>query len=60
MHWKGVGMLFFKHRMKIERMFLKWCKDNGIMDVPNSVVAFMQIKGWLNEDKILEDLKKED
>ena len=53
-------MLFFKHRMKIERMFLKWCKDNGIMDVPNSVVAFMQIKGWLNEDKILEDLKKED
>ena len=33
---------------------------NGVIDAPMSLIAFMQIKGWLNEEKILEDISKPD
>ena len=33
---------------------------NGVIDAPMSLIAFMQIKGWLNEEKILEDIRKDE
>lgn len=53
-----VKHLTFTHRKKIEDMFLKWSDEKGYGKMPMAVVAYMQLRGWLNEDKILEDLKE--
>lgn len=52
-------MLFYIHRLQIEKQFLKWCEVNGIAKKPNSLVAYLQSQGWLNTDKIISDLKLE-
>lgn len=49
-------MIWFKHRRKIERLYYEWAYLNGVADTPISLIAFMQIKGWLNEGKILVDI----
>lgn len=48
-------MIFFSQRMAIEKQFLEWCKEYGIAEKPNSLVAFMEGNGWLNEEKIEKD-----
>lgn len=48
----------FANRKKIEALYYEWIKENNIADNPNSVVAFMLCQGWLNEEKIGEDLRK--
>lgn len=48
----------FSNRMKIEKLYYEWIKENGIADKPNSLVVFMHCKGWLNEEKIGDDLRK--
>lgn len=53
-------MLWFSSRLKIERLYYEWANKNGVADTPMSLVAFMQRKGWLNEEKILEDIRKPD
>ena len=53
-------MLFFHHRKEIEKRFYLWTYNQHVKPCPNSLVAYMQIRGWLNDDKIIEDLKKED
>lgn len=53
-------LLLFSYRMKIERLFLEWCEENGVKNVPNSLVAFMHLKGWLNVEKIIGDLSKKE
>ena len=50
--------LWFKDRMNIEKQYLKWCKENSIAEMPNSMVVFMESNHWLDMDKIKEDLKK--
>lgn len=50
------SILLFSDRLKIEELYLDWVKKNGIADKPNSVVAFLQVHNWLNEEKIIEDL----
>ena len=49
-------ILLFSDRLKIEELYLDWAKKNGVADMPNSVVAFLQGHNWLNEEKIVEDL----
>lgn len=48
----------FSERLKIAQLFIEWCKENKVRESFDSLVAFMQINEWLNEDKICEDLKK--
>ncbi len=49
-------MMLFSQRMEIERLFLEWCEQNKVAPKPNSLVAFMSINGWLNEDAITRDV----
>lgn len=49
-------MLWYRDRRKVANNYTEWRIENGVADTPESVVAYMQIKGWLNEDKILKDL----
>lgn len=48
--------LLFSKRLLIEKLFIEWCYQNRVLCAPQSLVGFMQGKGWLNEDKIIEDL----
>ena len=50
-------MIDFKKRMAIENAFLIWCEENNVANKPNSFVAYMSVRGWLDEDKIEKDLK---
>lgn len=55
--------LYFSQRLKISGMYSKWLKDNStdtynVEDCPLNVVTFLSTMGWLNEEKILEDLKR--
>ena len=45
--------------MQIEEMFLDWCREEGLVGKPSSLVVFMMIQGWLNEEKIIRDLTQE-
>ena len=53
-------MIFFSQRLQIEDMFDEWRKEKGISNFPSAVIAFLQIKGWLNEEQISKDLKMEE
>ena len=50
-------MLYHIHRKKLGDLFLKWCKDTGAANVPMNVVAFLQLKGLINEDAALQFIK---
>lgn len=49
-------MILFSQRMEIERRFLAWCAQNGVAVKPNSLVAFMEMNGWLNEEAVIRDV----
>ena len=52
-------LLLYTYRLMIEKAYLKWCEDNGVAKLPNTLVSYMHSRGWLNEEKIIEDLKPE-
>lgn len=54
--YSGPTMVLFTQRMQIEELFLNWCKEHGVTEKPNALVAFMQINNWLNEEQIMADL----
>ena len=54
-----MDFIHFGRRIEIETLYLKWCAEEGIKNTPNSLIAFLMSKGWLNERKIIEDLEKE-
>lgn len=47
-------MIWFTQRLNIERAFNAWAEENGVAKVPNAVVAFLEIKGLLDEDAVHE------
>ena len=59
-----MGVLF-SERVKIRKAYDKWLdkemEDNQyiINDCPETFLAFLQFRGWLNEDKILKELRKQ-
>lgn len=50
--------LLFSERIKMEVIFNEWCDLHNVMKAPNSLVALMESMGWLNTEKIKDDLKK--
>lgn len=54
--YSGPTMVLFTQRMQLEELYLNWCKEHGVTEKPNSMVAFMQINNWLDEEQIMADL----
>lgn len=52
-----MDFIHFGRRMEIERQYLDWCEEEAIVNEPNSFVVFLMLKGWLNEEQIIEDLE---
>jgi len=52
-------MIFFHIRAWIEKQYIAWINENNVRDCPLSVITFLAIKGYINEEKVLEEYKKE-
>lgn len=52
-------MLWFSHRLKLEKLFEKWCLENNAKNCPQNVVAFLQIRHLIDEEKCLKFLKSD-
>ena len=50
-------MIWFSHRLKFEKLFEKWCLENNAKNCPQNMMAFLDIKNLINEEKCLEFLK---
>jgi hypothetical protein len=47
-------MIFFSERKELEKQYYEWIKANGVADQPNCVIAFLEINGLLQNQKIHE------
>ena len=45
------SLVFYSDRLEIERAFNEWADKNGVVKVPNALVAFLEINGLLNIEK---------
>lgn len=53
-------MLYFSARRKLGLLVEQWMLKNRVLNCPSSTIGFLQIHGFLNEEKIKEFLAKED
>lgn len=49
--------MLFADRVKIQDAFEAWCVKNQTTPSMQTMIAFLEHKGWLNNDKILRELK---
>lgn len=49
-------MLFFSQRRRLTMQFEAWCKENGVLNSPLSMVGFLQSQCLLDEEKVREYL----
>lgn len=49
--------VLFSKRLIIQQLFEAWCVKNQASQSVHSLIAFLEQKGWLNSDKIMDDLK---
>ncbi len=52
-------MICFKDRNYICDRFNEWCMDNKLPQTAHSFIVYATYRGWLNEEKIVKDLKHE-
>ena len=45
--------LFYKHRMQLSELYMKWLQRYNILDSSMSVLAFLEGNGLLNREKCL-------
>lgn len=50
--------VLFSDRVKIQDMFDAWCVKNQATGSIHNLIAFMEQRGWLNDEKILRELKE--
>lgn len=50
-------MVRFADRMKIQDAFEAWCVKNQTTPSMQTMIAFLEHKGWLNVDRVVKDLK---
>ena len=55
----GELTLALKERLRISKIYVQWCKDKRIDVMPSTFLAWLEIQGYLNADKIRDDLAKE-
>ncbi len=48
-------MIFFSTRLEMERAFRDWCDKTHVAITPNTMLAWLEGHGYLNEEKIKKD-----
>lgn len=51
-------MLVYSQRKKLEELFHKWAKENGVAMSPANVVAWLNTNGMIDKDKVVEFLSE--
>ena len=51
-------MIFFHIRAWLEEQYIVWKNENKLKNCPLSVISFLALKGYINEERVLEDYKK--
>lgn len=49
--------LLFSDRVKIQDAFEAWCVKNQTTPCMQTMIAFLEHRGWLNVEKVMKDLK---
>lgn len=49
--------VLFSDRMRIQELFEAWCANNQTTPTMQTMIAFLEHRGWLNSDRVLKDLK---
>ena len=44
-------MLLFSQRLKLQDLYLEWCKKNNVADTPLSVVTFLHINDLIDDER---------
>ena len=56
---EGQKMLSLETRLKIAKKFTEWAHKSHIDVMPSTLIGWMEMRGWLDVDKIEEELKKD-
>lgn len=49
--------VLFSDRVKIQDAFEAWCVKNETKPCMQTMIAFLEHRGWLNVEKVMKDLK---
>jgi hypothetical protein len=55
-------MLLFSQRLKLQSLYLQWCKRNNVADTPFSVITFLHSNSLIDDEaanRYLEEHKDE-
>lgn len=52
-------MLYYNKRVELCRRFLEWANENGNARTEENMIAFLVIKGLINEDKAIAYLSED-
>lgn len=51
-------MILFSQRHKLGELFEKYCKENSVLNCPESMATWLYSLGLLNEEKVKDYLKE--
>lgn len=51
-------MIFFSARRWLEKQYMNWLFEHEVRDCTFSVISFLASKGYLNEEKVLQEFKE--
>ncbi len=51
--------VLFSDRVKIQDEFEAWCVKNQTTPCMQTMIAFLEHRGWLNVDRVMKDLRKD-
>ena len=49
--------ILFSDRVKIQQQFEAWCVKNQTTPTMQTMIAFLEHRGWLNVEKVMKDMK---
>lgn len=49
--------VLFSDRVKIQDEFEAWCVKNQTTPTMQTMIAFLEHRGWLNVDRVVKDLR---
>ena len=49
-------MIFFTQRKRLAKKYEEWISKNNALDCPFNVISFLSLMGYLNEEKIDEEV----
>jgi hypothetical protein len=52
-------MTSLEQRLKVTKKFTEWAKEKRIDIAPTTFLGYLELKGWLDVEKMLEDIEKE-